>query len=431
MTKLLIVDQSLRDLNGHHYEYDISVAKAALAKGLAPTIAAHLDFDRSLAKGIFGVNPVFKHAWNEVNHGRLKNCAFCLLNSLPNNWANYLITGISSLKKCLPSDKNTQSVKQPEFVSFGAELYSLVINENLSPSDHILIHTLAISELHAAIAAFGREEQLPFLHFVLRRDAGEPAVREDPWGGVFEALKAVACNERLRKKITFYADTEELCAQYQALHELIKVYLLPIPHELMRPPDISGPDIACRPLRLTYLGNARTEKGFHHLPGLVKALKQSHLETGLVKFVIQANSSMSLEERIIHNVRKKLAAYPQDEVQILLAPLSRSEFQRHLFEADIVLLPYEPKLYQNRSSGIMVQAIAAGRPVVAPEGTWMAKAAPPGTCVTYKDVIDFPKACIKAVDEIETLRQAVCEAGKDWRSFHNAESFMDVLLADK
>ncbi len=52
ITKLLIVDQSLRDLNGHHFEYDVSVAAAASQRGISAVIAAHKSCDRFLRKGI-------------------------------------------------------------------------------------------------------------------------------------------------------------------------------------------------------------------------------------------------------------------------------------------------------------------------------------------------------------------------------------------
>ncbi len=430
-TRLLIVDQSLRDLNGHHYDYDNSVAAAASAKGLSPIIAAHLEFDRSLAEGGVVIKPVFRHTWNEVNRSHLKQGVHLLLASLPHKWSSCLVKGISSLTKRLSAANNQSAVHEPDFVSFGQELLGLVASENLEAWDHVFIHTLAISELHAVIAAFKENERMPHFHFVLRRDAEEPTVREDPWGGVAGAFRAIDANDAIRRKFSIYADTKELCIQYEALHDGIKVNLLPIPHELPFTVDPCESKRSSEPLILTYLGNARTEKGFHHLPGLVKALNRSSLVSSRVKFVIQANSSMSLEEGVIQNARKQLAAYKQDNVQLLLGPLSSTEFRQHLFEADIVLMPYQAELYQRRSSGIMVQAIAAGRPVVVPANSWMANAAPPGTCVTYDGADDLPRACMQAIEKIENLRQAVCEAGEEWRKLHNGARLVDVLLADK
>jgi hypothetical protein len=46
--KLIIVDQSLRDHDGHYCEYDQSVARAAQAMGMEAIVAAHRECPATL-----------------------------------------------------------------------------------------------------------------------------------------------------------------------------------------------------------------------------------------------------------------------------------------------------------------------------------------------------------------------------------------------
>ena len=52
--------------------------------------------------------------------------------------------------------------------------------------------------------------------------------------------------------------------------------------------------------------------------------------------------------------------------------LPRPEYEAILRAVDVVLLPYDHASYAERTSGIFVEAIFAGKPVLVPAGTWMA-----------------------------------------------------------
>ena len=61
------------------------------------------------------------------------------------------------------------------------------------------------------------------------------------------------------------------------------------------------------------------------------------------------------------------------KLHTLPATLSRATYTGWLEEADLVLLPYLAEHYQARTSGIFVEAIAAGKLAVVTAGTWMAQ----------------------------------------------------------
>jgi glycosyltransferase involved in cell wall biosynthesis len=297
----------------------------------------------------------------------------------------------------------------------------------LSISDHVLIHTLSIAELHSLIAALVVHRDVPRLHIVLRRDADETAVQSDVWGGIRNAFARLKAEERLAARFRFYSDTSNLCKQYEALSYGVPIKLLPIPSHpftCANSRSYTSNEAVCA----TYLGDARIEKGFHCLPKAVQALSASHLENGRLRFVVQANVNFSLETAVIMRARRHLATYGPDKVQLLTQPLSTEEFNSRLFEADLILLPYQADHYRRRSSGILVQALACGRPVVVPAGTWMSQCMPADAGITFDGPDDLAAAITSAVDRIPHLRAAAAAVAPAWRDAHNPQKLVQTLL---
>jgi hypothetical protein len=171
------------------------------------------------------------------------------------------------------------------------------------------------------------------------------------------------------QKVYFYTDSDELTAQYNRL-AATKFRTLPIPHT--RPPH-SIESNNNKPLLLTYIGNARTEKGYHHLPRIVDDLWSDYVKTGKIHFAFQSDLNIPGGEPRVIVALSQLEHFPKDKVRLLRNPLSLEEYEKLLLSSSIVLLPYEPDHYYARSSGILAECLAAGIPVIVPAGTWMAR----------------------------------------------------------
>jgi glycosyltransferase involved in cell wall biosynthesis len=428
ITKLLIVDQSLRDLNGHHFEYDISVAAAAIGMGISALIAAHEGCDPSLRAAGATITPYFHRAWDDVHQGRFVRAVRQVLTPLPGPIRAAVIWTGSRVKVALGGAGTSEASSRRSLPSFGTELAALIDAEDLAVTDHVLVHTLSLAELHALTAALEPRGKLPTIHIVLRRDADEPAIRNGPWGGIRLVFDRVRTSEALRRHLRFYADTSQLCRQYEALSGGVPVAQLPIPHGLPVEERKSEISTLNRPMTATYLGNARTEKGFHYLPDAIDALRASHLETGRLRFVIQANANLSLEDDVIARSRRRLQRYPAEQVELIDRPLHVADFQRRLLDADLILLPYQAERYRKRSSGILVQALVGGIPVVVPGGTWLSECAPAGASVAFDDPKDLAKAIAAAVERWPDLRHAARRAAPAWREMHSGETLVRCLL---
>jgi len=81
MNKFIIIDHSLCDLQGHHYECSISVAEAAARAGYQPIIIANRSFCQALQPENIPVIPAFEVDWfNQptLNKSQKKNLDYHL-----------------------------------------------------------------------------------------------------------------------------------------------------------------------------------------------------------------------------------------------------------------------------------------------------------------------------------------------------------------
>jgi hypothetical protein len=166
----------------------------------------------------------------------------------------------------------------------------------------------------------------------------------------------------------FYTDTDELTEQYTRLG-IVPFHTLPVPHTYAAPDRIEH----AGPLRLTYLGDARTEKGFALLPELAAKLETDYLATGRAKFVLQCNYNIPGGEPYVAIARGELESMPGGYIEFHRRPLTSEEYRTLLLTADLNLLCYNAANYYARSSGILVESLAVGIPVITPSGCWLSR----------------------------------------------------------
>jgi glycosyltransferase involved in cell wall biosynthesis len=304
-----------------------------------------------------------------------------------------------------------RSKAQPAGI-FAREVLKLIEAEGLGPADDVLIHTLGAPQLDQVfdlMLRFARPDW-PTLHVVLRRDAAEPLSNMPGFPPIAETVARFGAAGCFGGRIRFYCDTRELCAQYGA-HLGAWPRLLPIPPIALP----AGAPAADGPLTVVYLGNARTEKGFHLLPAMVEATLAATPRP--LRFRIQAEFNLDGGEPGIPEARAALERMGE-AVEVIPRALDEAEYAALLGSADIVLLPYSQRDYARRSSGILVEAVAAGRVAVVPEGTSLASMGRLGAAVTYSDTGGMAPALLQAVRDIAVLRARAAARAPRFRGFH-------------
>jgi hypothetical protein len=419
--RILIVDQSLKDMAGHHYEYDAALCRGAAAIGIDTIVGAHASF---AALDLLGdqVRPWFKKAWYETQAFPAAALREPTLAWLP----GFVRAPLANVAQRVA---RARRLPAPEFVAgLGDEILALIRAERFGAGDHVLVHTFSIPELDSLIEIARAHSDLPLVHIILRRDAEEPSVAKGPNGGISGSLARIAASRSAAANLRLYADTDALAQQYGALAPDLHVGVVPIPHCF--PPDVPADTVrADGPLRIVYLGDARDEKGFHLLPGVVDALAGRYLETGRARFVLQANISVAGDDGSLAAACRKLGDFPKEQVELLTEQLDMSAFHTLVHSADIVLLPYDRKAYLRRSSGILIQALTAGRVVVVPAGTWMARQVEAAASVVFDSEEKLAAVVAEAIERWPNLSKAAHEGWIRLGTRHDPSIYITKLVA--
>ena len=424
--KFAIVDHALVDLNGHHYEYDGALAAAARARGLAVTVLSNRAYGGPTHE--FEILPWFGQGYYDLTSGgRARRLAYRLLSALPAALAKPLQDGVRLLWNQRHRHRNTADD------SFGRDFLAACERLDLGAGDHALIHTIGVDELDALAETLnGTDRAWPRIHLQLVRrieefGAGRP--RERRPAAVLARLMAGPAGRCIR----LYSDTAELADAYADLtgHP---VGVLPIAfrHDLILAAVAAAPvRVPGAPITIGYLGNARLEKGFQHLPDLVEQLTGRFGWAGKVRFHFQSPFNIPKGEPGIGIARTRLGAFPADLVTLEDRVLTTEQYYRMLAGIDVLVLPYDGARYDVRSSGILVQARVAGTPMVAPEGSWIARQAPAPAGEAFRDPGDLAAALDRLLRRYDAARAAAAADALVWQARQSPACYLDRLLTEK
>jgi len=177
-----------------------------------------------------------------------------------------------------------------------------------------------------------------------------------------------------------------------------------------------------------YLGYAGPERGVHLLPAIARAVLERHPGARLD---VQINTYLP---GTVRRVLEELDALAP-AVELHRGPRSHRGYLRALRTASIVLLPYDPPAYARRGSTLLVDAAAAGRPVVLPAGTWLAEhARASGLAAVEFDRFDagsIAEATAGAIDRRTALAATAMDRAADWRAAHDTAALLEALLDDR
>jgi glycosyltransferase involved in cell wall biosynthesis len=117
---------------------------------------------------------------------------------------------------------------------------------------------------------------------------------------------------------------------------------------------------------VSVLGESRPEKGFRDLPAIADAIAAAPDLARRLRLVVQ-NWRPFRADGVAHDeVIAALAA--QSFVEVVEGELDPDSYRARLDEADVLLLPYDPQIYDLRSSGILVEGLSRGAAVVVRAG---------------------------------------------------------------
>jgi hypothetical protein len=365
LRKFILIDHSLRDQSGHHYPYAASVLQAAADAGFKPMLASHQAFTGGAA--------------------------------LRPDWSRYPVFSQPSyspytLDTQLAQPRRLHAVRRPWSAwqrrqharEFAAGLVRLFSQVKLATGDVVFLATASeldldglTRHLQAAPQPDGVQWHLQ-LHFGIHRT--RPVDYDAAAGRAAESRMRASLARSLQRvgdtTLRFHCTTDELSAQYERLG-VARFRTLPYPvHALFSAPRVGdrGAGDGSRslfeaPKRVACLGHARREKGHGHLPALLRGLWDAGLADHRAQLVLQ-----SPKPQLLAALQSRARALG-NEAALIAAPaaLDMQAYAELVRATDVGVLLYDGLRYYDRCSGILLELLAAGVPVVVPAACWLSR----------------------------------------------------------
>ncbi|MGO9741507.1 MAG: glycosyltransferase [Roseiarcus sp.] len=245
--------------------------------------------------------------------------------------------------------------------------------------------------------------------FLIRFDRGESRVPRTELGYAecFRLLHELA----LARHFHFFAESKGLQAYFEDVSGFaFELLFNPIENAdaRLRQIGVERADEAKTEFTITYLGEARSEKGFQYLPVIVDYVLTQCRAAKPVRFRIQAGASRKNETEDIVAAREALELMSQKHERVeLLGFLDDAAYAEALHSADAIVMPYVPTEYVMRGSGVATEAAAAGKPFVVSRGVDIQATFEPGGVVApdTQNEVGFAEAVCRLVENYGEHRQ--------------------------
>jgi hypothetical protein len=369
MTKFILIDHSLDGVGGHYFEYASHVLRAVERAGFEVWLATNRRFRGSeKLPAHWNIRAVYEL----TTHSRLNFSAEIERPARPHAGRPLRMLGRWW------SDRR----RRRRIAAFTRDTATLFRGIALAPGDQVFLPTVSELDLLGLAQYLADDDRARHVDWHLQFHSpiyvgcepdfpsqDERAVRLRQ---IFEQAMALASEHRLY----FYTTTDRLTAQHNRLGAL-SFHTFPYP---VNPILQTGakPAAAARrgPLQVAYLGDARHEKGYQFLPELIERTRRDAERSSRVRFIVQSNFGFRVpargKETEVVQAATLLESLPQHQVKLFKQPIDSDEFCRQALETDVGLLLYDRQRYAARCSGVLVELLTAGVPVLVSAGCWMA-----------------------------------------------------------
>ncbi len=378
MKQLLLIDHLLAKAGTHHEMYDALFLREAAKQGYSPLLAAqkHYQPSREFADEC-PIYCVYEPEVTRAHHHfykchrasiRARASAFFGRSSQPQAIASPLRRGWEALYQW-----NSQRKFRRASATFVANTLQLVEQVQLQPDDHVFLSCTQVSDLPGVCQFLREHPQARQWHWRLLFHTlfyhGRGAIAADTQAAYRAHQWLTELSELLPSgALQLFANTEPLADQF---NQLCPIEVKPLPW-LVCPRIVESERLVERklPLRLTCLGTRPREKGVAQVPGVVDQLWDLFVQRRLQLHLI-VNRSWTAPP-LLQKRFEMLGALPSQPIVIQRHPLEMADYLRVLRESDIALLLYDPEMFYDRCSGILVEMLSAGTPVVVSAGSWLA-----------------------------------------------------------
>lgn len=371
--KFILIDHSLEKVGGHNYEYAVHIGQAAEKSGRDVVLAVHRHFrEQEKVPKNWPVYPLypfnsFNNRYSLYKSGQL--------------WSPAPPTNVHGIARRLyyawRGYRGTQLLNQFEHAC--DQLFRQV---SLVEGDIVFVPTLSEFDLLGLVQYLRNRPQsrkaVWFLQFHFDLFQGRtPEYRDQKQK--FQALREFflkAFSELAEHRVVLLSPTKSVADQYNRLG-------LATFHELAYPVSSAfcPTSIAVQskqPVSIVLAGHFRQEKGRYLLGPTLKHIWRDTLSVGRAQLMIQGRASR-IRSWLPQSLRSKVSsnrANPKKSSKPVVAvrhPLSPEDYVEYIRQAGIGLFLYDNRRYFARCSGVLVEMLASGVPVIVPAGCWLAE----------------------------------------------------------
>lgn len=407
ISRLLIVDQSLKGPGGHHFDCTLQIAKSAIRRGFALAIGAHRKFQdqQEMWRGIAGdlqepeepaahpstidqtcqIYPCF----NLTTYSHRSDLGGSFSDAVEKTgWLRKIKEWLrhqDALQRSLPdrhidqsliafTDHLTPSQRQVVRV-FSRNLVHFLERTDAKPEDVIFFSTVSELEFLAMglVAAVYPEKSPGSWHAQFHFSAltGRP----HEYAAQRQSLKYLRARESFSRArtgfsnvaISCYTTSQELADQYN-LFDRGRFEPLPYPVNPRFGQQIEQSQ-GSRPIRITLAGGVRREKGQGQLAEVMNGVADSLLKTKKAKLVLQSGAKHRGRSTTDSGFRGESGA--PEWLEYVEHPLPEQKYVQLIQQADLGLLMYDSRAYYARRAGVLGEFFASGVPVIVPAACWL------------------------------------------------------------
>ena len=401
----ILIDHSIENSTGHYLEYARRVLRAARELGFRTVLGTNIRAKNIMCQEADVVDRAFTRSY----------------------WENQTIAPLRLLSDIARGNGNVASNGHLSY-EFAIEICGLMQRATVLRGDLVFMPTLGGVEL-IGIAHYSKLIEAESLdwHLLFRRDL--PIPTNVLHGKAFiKLMRATTAFKEFYKQFEkgkpfFYTDTDDLTKQYNELNAF-NFSTLPIPIddslEIKQCTDRT-------PLIVSYLGDAREEKGIHLLPEIIRDIRVAGLSEASVRFRIQVNQPIEGSNDKTIAAIKKLNKQEGAGLEIVEGPFDSDKYSNMITSSDVILIPYHAKSYQARSSGIFAEALAAGVPTIFPRGSWMDRCHGESGSIGFNNIEDISVALIEMLVRYPSYESRSLKFASIWRQWHSATNLVQSL----
>jgi glycosyltransferase involved in cell wall biosynthesis len=388
--RAVVIDPAIRPASGHHLDAAVAIALAARSAGHDPVWIAHKDVDPASLPGVVTLVRAFSSTTYQNQIGLLGRAL------RPHVGDRHFLRKALRERSWEVSARRRLGLRILNGDRL-AELDSALQSLRLTALDHLIVPSAdpqTLDILTAWVSRTPRRDQ-PDIH-VRTCWSGRNMPFADYAGGFAEGARRLA---RLARHVTFSCETS---ASAKSLRGETGLEVAVVPHfvDMTSRPTRRDREEAESVIVVGWLGEPRIEKG---TDALISVIRRTLNVAGdhKWKFVLQCAGK---KKRWLDGFNASLDEFGA-AVERAPVAMSRQLFMEMLEKCTIVFMPYDPRFYPpERGSGVAVEAVLSGKPIVAREGTFAAELVTPDSGIVGADPVSLSDGLIRVANDLRRFQ---------------------------